>query len=323
MFLRLGGHDRVNITGGAGTGKTVLAKKLTEQFADQGLKVAFICYNKALGDINHRHFHNNPLVNASTYFGFFENLIGNKLREFIQEVESAYPNADLWQVLKPFAFALALEEIEGVKYDAVIVDEAQDLGAEMWMPIEMLAEAEKLKFFISSDTNQSLYSNIDNIPKLSSPFLLHTNCRNTQKIHEEAYKNYSGPMISPPPLKGLPVNRHNSSLVIEQSDLIIKTLDMLTKEQDLDLTDVVVLVAKSENFRGNLELLSSLKTKYRFIEDETPKNDCFRVSTIKRFKGLEALAIIIWGLNELPESQRIELSYVGISRAQSLCHLIN
>ena len=323
LLLSLEGHDRVNITGGAGTGKTVLAKKLAEQFSDQGLKVAFICFNKALGDIIRLYFSNNSLVDANTYFGLFESIIGNRIDEFMQEAHNAYPNADLWRVIKPFAFALALEDIEDTPYDAIIVDEGQDLGAEMWMPIEMLVEDMKSKFYIFSDTNQSLYSNVDSIPKLSPSFLLHSNCRNTQEIHEEAYKDYSGPVISPPPIKGLPVNRLNLSLISEQRELIIETLDQFTKLQDLDLTDLVILVAKSENFRGNLDLLLSLKTKYKFIEDETVKHECVRVSTIKRFKGLEALAVIIWGLNELSTKEQSELSYVGVSRAKSICYLIN
>ena len=38
-------HTRVNITGGAGTGKTVLAKKLAEKFAADGKRTALVCYN--------------------------------------------------------------------------------------------------------------------------------------------------------------------------------------------------------------------------------------------------------------------------------------
>ena len=41
------------------------------------------------------------------------------------------------------------------------------------------------------------------------------------------------------------------------------------------------------------------------------------------FKGLESDIVIIWGLNELPKSEMKQLNYVGISRAKSICYLVN
>ena len=46
-------------------------------------------------------------------------------------------------------------------------------------------------------------------------------------------------------------------------------------------------------------------------------------TTIKKFKGLEKEIIIIWGLNEVNDYEKKELTYVGVSRAKSVCYLIN
>ncbi len=42
------------------------------------------------------------------------------------------------------------------------------------------------------------------------------------------------------------------------------------------------------------------------------------IDTIQRFKGLESPIVILWGLDTIDLSQRQELLYVGMSRAQSL-----
>ena len=48
----------------------------------------------------------------------------------------------------PFAFIMALEANENLKFDAVIVDEGQDFSAEMWLSLEMLLKDQTSKMFI-------------------------------------------------------------------------------------------------------------------------------------------------------------------------------
>ena len=57
-------------------------------------------------------------------------------------------------------------------------------------------------------------------------------------------------------------------------------------------------------------------------KDEFEDAGKVRVSTVRRFKGLEATAVILWGLNEVEEIFSTEISYVGISRAKSLCYIV-
>ena len=52
------------------------------------------------------------------------------------------------------------------------------------------------------------------------------------------------------------------------------------------------------------------------VEDTDPNNVKFE--TVARFKGLESDILILWGLDELPESEKKETLYVGMSRAKSL-----
>ena len=42
-----------------------------------------------------------------------------------------------------------------------------------------------------------------------------------------------------------------------------------------------------------------------------------RLDTVRRFKGLEADVVFLWGLDALPSRDQDEILYVGISRAKS------
>ena len=55
----------------------------------------------------------------------------------------------------PFAFLLAIEEHDSLKFDAVVVDEGQDFSPEMWMSLEALLKDETSKLFVFSDTSRT------------------------------------------------------------------------------------------------------------------------------------------------------------------------
>ena len=60
-----------------------------------------------------------------------------------------------------------------------------------------------------------------------------------------------------------------------------------------------------------------------FVNKDRKVKEKIRVTTVKRFKGLESLIIILWGSKETWNDRSKELIYVGVSRAKSLCYIIN
>lgn len=323
LLLYLENHDRINISGGAGTGKTVLAKKFAEKFGMEGKRTALICYNQALGANLKSNFDSHNSVQAGTYHSFFRRLLGKSFKNYMTEAKEAYPTADEWTVTMPFAFLMAMEEREELKFDAVIVDEGQDFSPEMWVSVEELLKDETSKLFIFSDSHQGLYSKKDNIPRLSPAFSLNTNCRNTKQIHELAYKEYEGPPIAPPPIEGEEVAVLINSSFVKQTESIIDIFNRLTKFGDLNTSDITVLVANSTNLIGHIDQLKKAQSKYTFTKDELSEGSEIKVSTVKRFKGLESQVLIVWGLKELPEHAQREMSYVGLTRAKSILYTIN
>ena len=315
-------QKRANIIGGAGTGKTVLALHLAENFAAEGKRTLLLCFNRPLGDNLYNATIYKENIEAGSFHSFFQNKMGEKFEGYLTQAMDNFPEENIWDIVRPYAYTLFAEE-EALNYDAVIIDEAQDFAAEAWMPLETLVSKEDTIMFTFSDTNQKFYSKVDNIPYLSPPYPLSQNCRNTRSIHEVAYTNYIGPTVNPPLIDGAPIEEHSGVTEREQLNTLIHLLDKLVAEGGITPHDITILTANSEHFRYNIEELQKHTKKYRFELSEIPARGSIRVSTIKKFKGLEALVLIIWGLNDVSKFERDELHYVGISRAKSLCFLIN
>ena len=55
---------------------------------------------------------------------------------------------DYWNTIRPYAYTLAIEKIKTLKFECVIIDEAQDFSEDCWMTIEtMLSEDSNFLFF--------------------------------------------------------------------------------------------------------------------------------------------------------------------------------
>ena len=314
--------DKANIIGGAGTGKTVIAKHLATKFASENKKTLLLCFNRFLGDELSSSLNEIENLTVGSFHSVFQNFFKENFSDYLSSAQNDLPNEDMWKTIRPFAYTLGLEKNNSLKFDAIIVDEAQDLSPDSWMPIEALLKSPSSNFFTLSDTNQSLFANINNIPKLSKPFLLNTNCRNTKNIHEIAYKYYEGPSINPPVIKGQNINFIDALSTEDQLNSILKITNDLINQENINLSKIVILIANSSSYKYYFNLLSNSK-KSNFHTNSFNVQNSILVSTIKMFKGLESDILIIWGLNDLPKSEIKQLNYIGISRAKSICYLIN
>jgi superfamily I DNA and RNA helicase len=205
-----------------------------------------------------------------------------------------------------------------------VVDEAQDFRPDYWLAIEDLIRDQKDgAFYVFSDTNQKIFTNTSDIPQLSPDFLLFSNCRNTRQIHLEAYKNYVGPQISPPLIEGDDIEEFDDKSLMSQLEYLQKTLTYLIKEQKADPESIHILVANSQDQFSKFGELQNLGAPLNFQASEFPISGSIGFSTIKKFKGLEAPIVFLWGLNDLTDDEVSEMRYVGITRAKSLLYLVN
>jgi hypothetical protein len=177
---------RVEVRGGAGSGKTVLAlqqaKELTRGGHDRKpQRVALLCYSIGLAEHLRREVATWERRQRPAFVGTFH--------AFGQQWGAAdgdRTDSEFWEERLPAEMAeLAAALPDGKKYDAVIVDEAQDFADSWWTPVlRALKDEEEGGLFVYSDENQRIFARFGRPPVALVPLVLDHNLRNTKQIHE-------------------------------------------------------------------------------------------------------------------------------------------
>jgi len=315
---------RVAVSGGAGTGKTVLAVEKARRLAAEGFRTLLTCYNRQLADhlgaicagvagLDVMSFHqlcHRQVERANRASG----------RDLVTEARVTYPGKDLYDVQLPNALAYSLEVLPE-RYDAIVCDEGQDFREEFWVPLELLlSDYDTSPLYVFFDDNQNLYARAKSFPIRDEPFTLTTNCRNTAPIHVAAYRHYKGVPVNPPSIEGDDIVFDESPGRDSQAVKInARIVDLLAK-QGVGAPSIVVLVAdamrKAEHYLALRRL--PLPKPAVWLEEGQQAHGTVLIDTIQRFKGLESDIVILWGLDTVDLARCDDLLYVGLSRAKSL-----
>jgi hypothetical protein len=265
----------VAVMGPAGSGKTVLAMWRLKALIDQGKRVIYTCYNRALAS--------SLRMQNPDYADFIWNV--DKL--FIAMRPEARSTAGQDGFYREVLPALIMDYADThEKYDAIIVDEGQDLSEyQIIALLELLSSEGEWAFF--ADWRQDLFRAGNSTPiGAEVVFNLHHNCRNTVKIND-ASNSYLNSSIDSMP--GMPVG--------------VAPLIALSKNQSMRAWTI----AKQWSGEGSVVILSPYKYENSAMSDQktghglrlsTEISDLGEVgtvffSTIKSFKGIEAAVIIV------------------------------
>lgn len=325
----IGGRRRAVVSGGAGTGKTLLAVEKAKQLASQGLSVLLLCYNRPLADYLAQGLRDSPLIQAQSYHQLCDQRSRAAVaagRDVFNEARQAYPGAGdkhLFDVQMPFALALSADVLaEG--FDALVVDEAQDFSDEYWFGLELLLRDQEVGYlYIFTDENQALYPRRGELPIDDEPFHLTANCRNTAPIHEAAYRFYKGDAIDPPELPGPPIIWNASDKDEAQVDAVARRVHQWVAVEGIDAKDIAVLVAKrpKAHYYELLRQHSDVQT-VRWAVEQHGQPAAVLLDTVARFKGLEAQAVVLWLGDEVVDEGLWETVYVGLTRGKSLLAVV-
>jgi len=175
----IGSHTRVEIRGGAGSGKTCLAVEKAGRLAAAGKRVALMCYSRGLAEFLARRVAALPNRRRPAYVGTFHSLGTGWGVLPGAEDDSAYWEDELPRTM----VSLAAEQPYAERFDAIVIDEAQDF-AETWWPavLAALRDPDNGELYVFSDENQRVFARQGRPTVPLVAFDLTENLRNTKQI---------------------------------------------------------------------------------------------------------------------------------------------
>ena len=194
---QLADNQRSLIRGTAGTGKTMLAIEAVKNAVLAGEKVAFICYNRLLGEWLSKYFSEVQEEQRPAFVGTFHGFMLRLLRSRNIETDtriSGNARSEYYDTILPAQVLQSLKTTP-LAFDRLVIDEAQDLIKDSYLEV-----MEKILFQGLSRGNwmmfgdfsmQSIYASgmteMDYLGVLQDRafftlFRLTRNCRNTKKI---------------------------------------------------------------------------------------------------------------------------------------------
>src|SRR5262249_54283099 len=150
----------------------------------------FVCFNKGLAH-HLRERHPASGVGFFTFHGLCAHQAGVAGIE-LPAYGDEQPPQSYWDRVLPEALLDAVGRI-GPQYDALIVDEAQDLHEDWYATLLLLLKDEhKADIWLFFDDNQRIFDSGMSPPEGFAKYPLTVNCRNTQAIHHESLQHYQG-----------------------------------------------------------------------------------------------------------------------------------
>lgn len=325
------------ITGGAGTGKTWLAKSYIKQYSKSfpNNKILFVCFNRLLAaalrlDNELSGIRNLNIVN-------FHAVFKEKRRDFGfegQMIAPKLPNAIVDTTKKGNELGYSMQDcldqgaLPNAGYDCIVVDEAQDLCEGMFaFLMSLLRERDKSKIFICAGNEQNIYGGNEIVqaswfgPNVkfdsSNTLRLKRNLRNSVSIHR-----YCKLIVGDKNTQSGVVYKGAECQIEKGSISLVKMIEKLKEREGLENRDIAVLTDKIDAIdsysvnqspwiryqpgAGDLnQVAKQLKEWY--------DNKGIWLSTLHAFKGLEAACIIVYLKNKNTDPKGV---YVATTRAK-------
>ncbi|MBN1608516.1 MAG: NERD domain-containing protein [Polyangiaceae bacterium] len=316
----MGGRNRAAIEGVAGSGKTLLALAQAQRFARERGCTLFLCYNRALAEWLRSQLpgeYANTLV-IDTFHGLCEELCRKAQIAFSsRDEDDAFWNDRAPELLEQARAALPSE----AKFEALVCDEGQDFRTLWWLVLPSVMNGPDFAWFVFYDPKQNIFIEKPAIPsELGEPFRLEYNCRNTRAITRRC-SNVLGTSIAHHP-EAPEGERPKVVEAANGEDVIRRTRQQILEWCERDRgaiapSRVAVLVAE-----GGLEAWPKEFGATKLVRglDGWRAGKGALLSTARRFKGLEADAIVLAGVprNDAGSPYTTADHYVAVSRARML-----
>ncbi len=177
--------NRVEIRGGAGSGKTFLAVEQARRLSAKGQRVALLCYSHGLASYLERITAHWRRRHQLAYVGEFHALgMLWGAPEGPDESLRTEETVQFWEHDLPLHMAdLAAQLDPGHRFDSIVVDEAQDFADAWWDPLlAALKDDETGGLYVFTDEGQRVFNRHGSPPVPLVPLVLDHNLRNTRQI---------------------------------------------------------------------------------------------------------------------------------------------
>ncbi len=303
---------RVHITGGAGTGKTWLAVEQARRLTRQGLRVALVSYSRGLAEWMKRRVATFTYKERPDFVGTFHQL-GEQWGAPVLDDNSG---EQYWLHELPQAIAAAaLAQPESARYDALIIDEAQDFAPEWWATALAVLAHEDSHLYVFSDSGQRIFDRESETPDGLVPIHLKQNIRNTRQI-SQTFNNLGDSKLLSASFDGQDVRfvECEPADAVETADGLIDGL----LEEGWRPGDIALLTTGRRHPVHDDAIAGQTQEEHDLYWDSFWSNDDIFFGHVAGFKGLERPVVVLAINEQMGRDQALERLYVGLSRARDL-----
>ncbi len=320
-------NERIVASGGAGTGKTLIAMEIARRAAEKGRRVALLCFNQLVGDwIKQRIEQTTPRL---------PNLVVGRTIQVMAEMTGIdipnKPSKDYWEIVLP-------QELEGrltdpdfkavATFEYLVLDEAQDILARsrLWQCLVQFLQGgvDKGAFALFGDFDyqvlaerEQMCQTLASLNNSTRPvqWKLSENCRNYRIVGDSAVRLaglsgsvYSGYLRGGGGVQNYDIFFYNSELA--QLDMLRKWLKEF-KRQGYKASEITLLSFRADHTSAASQLIAGGYKLRAAWQD----GDFTSYATVHAFKGMENKIIILTDVVLDEQDFHRDLFYTGLTRA--------
>ena len=299
---------RMEIRGGAGSGKTWLAIEQARRLTQAGNRVALVCYSRGLAAYFRNATDGLPRKQRPAYVGTFHGL---GIDDWGAEPPDGEGDSEYWEERLPASMiAIARGLPAGKRFDAIVVDEAQDFADMWWGAVEAaLKDPTTGTLSIFSDEGQRVFARFGGVPECQAVFVLEHNLRNTRQI-AQAFDSLALTRMRARGGVG-PEVRFVACAPEEAIRVADDQVDRLI-EEGWRPEDIALLTTGSRHPEQSARQEEGQDEYWASFWDA----DQVFYGHVLGFKGLERRAVVLAVNDSEPRDRAKERLYVGLSRAR-------
>lgn len=302
--------NRVLVNGCVGSGKTWLALETARKLASEGKRTLLTCFNRSLADYLSSVLAREPNLMIASFHALCLRLA----RQANIPIPGGW-NTRAWHSTIPDLIRRSVAAQPGLKFEAIVVDDAHELIDSYWYALMTgLVDEKRGQIYLFVDDNLPIAGRSKAIPGVDCEARLITNLRSSSDVEDLLLAASSRPVRFAGRM-GKPAEFYRCNTVSD----VRSTLDHIFlrfEEIGMDTADVAVLTPRQVRFSSVSKM--KLRGISRMVKRNSEMSNHVMLSRIQTFHGLERKVIIVVELDDAHVVKTLEelagQVYLGFSR---------